>query len=73
MISILAEIPYSSKFLRSKTSVNQPVQLLTDNNFREIHCCSNRHAHRAKHFVDTIFVIHFTPDLLTSLELYGGL
>ena len=28
-------VPYSSKFSRSKTSVIQPAQLLTDNTFRD--------------------------------------
>ena len=32
---LMYKIPYSSKFSRSKSSVIQPAQLLTDNNFRD--------------------------------------
>ena len=34
-IALSEPIPYSSKFSRSKTSVIQPAQLLTDNIFRD--------------------------------------
>ena len=53
----------------------QPAQLLTDN---VIHCCSNRHAHRGKFFVDKNFVINLHLTKITklfdleNLELYGS-
>ena len=35
IVSFMSYVPYSSKFLRSKTSVIQPAQLLTDNTFSD--------------------------------------
>ena len=67
-ISTVLKLQYAyrntSKFLRSKTSVIQPAQLITDNNFRDsidMHIGLNI-------FVDKIFVIHLHLMKFIDLE-----
>ena len=58
------QVPYSSKFSRSKTSVIQPAQLLTDNIF--IAALIDTPI-GVKIFVDKIFVIYLHLTKITKL------
>ena len=70
-ISVKAPVclPYTSKFSRSKTSVIQPAQLITDNNFRD----SIDMPIGLNIFVDKIFVIHLHLTKFIDLEKFRAI
>ena len=61
-MTVCTDVPYSSKFSRSKTSVIQPAQLLTDNITAQIDTPIG-----LKNFVDKIFVINLHLTKITKI------